>query len=172
MTISLAGTIQAKINMVLTDTTASILDTRTGALALTGPTTSAIADGTGANQAQDLFTQTAALADAGAVSLDFSGGALTNPFGTTISWSALKLLFIENTSVESSLEVTGNLWDDISGGTTETLTIAPRSFYWQTMMDAGGQAIVAGTGDTITLTHASDGSLSLTYKVVALGETA
>jgi len=169
MATSLSGSIKHTWNFNYQETSTDDVETASSAVNQTGPASTAVTDGNGANQAEQLYSKSGTLADAASSNFDLSG-ALTDIWGNTISWTELKGLYIENQGTDSILEVTGNLWDAIAGGIASAkLNILPGASYSQTFLTAGGVTVTNTSQDTITLTHASDGSLTLTYKLIAIG---
>ena len=169
MAYELSGSIRTSISTFLIDTSTDDEESASAAIKFSGPATTSFANGSGANQASGQYTANGTLADEAAVSFDFSG-ALTDVFGQTITWTKLKLLMISNEGTDSSLKITGNLWENIAGNVSlSQLDINPGSIYLQTWMDANGEAIVGAANDVITLTHASDGDDPITYRIIALG---
>jgi len=169
MAYELSGSIQATLTTNLVDTSTDDEESAFASIAFTIPATTQIANGSGANQASGQYTANGTLEDEAAVSFDFSG-ALTDVFGQTITWTKLKLLMISNEGTDSSLKITGNLWENIAGNVSPSqLDINPGSMYCQTWLDANGEPIVGAANDVITLTHASDGSADITYRIIALG---
>ena len=126
-----------------------------------------LANGTGAGQANLIFSDSRSLADDANEVLDFyASGTLTDAFGTDLTMTKLKLLIIVNTSTEATLKIGGgaaavNLFADAS----DILTLPPDGrFLWS---DPNGLTITADKD--LNLLHGGQGTAALVYKVIAVG---
>lgn len=165
MATSLTGHFDTRLYTAYTDDTTGIVEKPQSSINFTTPLT--IANGAGANQAADQFTETGTLASAATKNFDFFGG-LTNQFGTTISWAKMKALVIKNRGTDSTLKVYGNLMTNVLGHASAKLVIPPGCVYAHTFMSAAG-ITVQSAQEIITLEHAADGSLAITYDLMVLG---
>lgn len=133
-----------------------------------------LTDGTGASQADRMFTDTRTLAASATEDLDLSG-SLTNAFGTTVTFARIKLLLVfADAGNTNNVNVTrpasnGVPWALAAG---DGVAVAPGEFKLLLCRgDATAIAVTAGTGDLITFTN-SAGSTSVTYTVIIIGASA
>lgn len=127
--------------------------------------------GDAANQAEKMFfderTVTATTAD----NLDLAG-SLTDPFGNTLTFAAIKavLIAVDSPDGSKSLQVgpraVANAWVGPFGDASDYLTV----YCWLTLINpsAAGWSVTAGTGDLLCIYN--PGATSVTYRVLILGE--
>ncbi len=125
-------------------------------------------DGTGANEANEFFSDTQVLASA-SVNLDLAGG-LTNAFGSAITFVTVKELTVRNKSTTAGQDLTlsGSFLDnDMLGGGSSTVVLGPSgTFFVSSPVD--GFTVTPGTGDVLTLTNA----VSFSFDIAILGTIA
>lgn len=128
-----------------------------------------LTSGTGANQADVVYSASRSLADDANEVLDFyASGTLTDAFGTALTIETLKLLIVSNTSTDASLLIGGGavavtLFDDI----TDIVTIPPGGKFMISAPDATGVDIT--TNKDLNLLHGGQGTSALVYKIIAIG---
>jgi hypothetical protein len=125
------------------------------------------ANGTGSGQANLIFRDQRTLLTGANETLDLAG-ALTDPFGATLTFGHVKALIIENTSTARTLTVGGaaaNAWETwtSAGG---TVTVPPGGIF-SICAPAAGFAVTAGTGDLLKI--ANDAGSSCTYNLIIIG---
>lgn len=130
-----------------------------------------LADGTGADQANQVFSDTRSLAASGSEDLDLAGG-LSNAFGQTLTFSAVKALLIKASSSNAhDLKVGGaatNAFASWVGDATDVLVIKPGGALLLVAPDADGYAVTVDTGDVLTV--ANGGAVSaISYDIVIVG---
>lgn len=128
-------------------------------------------NGTGANQANMWWHDQRTLAASGTESLDFAGGS-TSAFGTTITLTSLKGVFVYAASGNTNdVQVTRPATNGIPWLMAAGDGIALKPGAWFVWLDpsANGATVTAGTGDLITFTNSAAGT-SVTYDVFILGE--
>ena len=128
------------------------------------------ASGTGAGQANSVFTDTRTLTASGTENLDLSGG-LTDAFGNTLAFTRVKaILVVARSANTNDVEVTRPASNGVplflSAG--DGVTIPPDGQFFLVAPDADGIAVTASTGDIITITNSAGGS-SVTYDIVIVG---
>jgi hypothetical protein len=133
-----------------------------------------LADGTGADQADQSWHDQRTLASGSGEDLDLSG-ALADAFGDTVSLARVKALFVENLSPENTL-VLGNAasaaWSGPLGGATQTLRLRPGGVLLIVAADATAYAVTAGSADTLRVAHGGETAGALEYRVIVIGATA
>jgi len=102
--------------------------------------------------------------------LDLAGG-LTDAFGSTLTFTTVKLLMIKNTSTTSgeNLTLSGNFLElDPFSGTSPTLDIDPGGvLFLSSPID--GYTVTGSTADILTINSGSD---TITYEIVIVGTVA
>lgn len=121
------------------------------------------ANGSGASQASSSFHKTGTLAASETLTLDFaSGGGLVDQFGTAIAMTAIKAVYIRNTTASGNLLVGGS--NAIVGG---GLILHAGEFLLKADPTAAGWAVANGSSDTLTL--GNSGASDITYEIAVLG---
>ncbi len=131
----------------------------------------AYANGTGANQANQVWTDERTLADAASETLDLAG-SLVDEFGGTVTFTAIKAFLIQNESADAFLLFEPGDTNGFTGpfaDASDQLKIPPGGCLLLTNPTAAGWAVTAGTGDIIKLSHDGTGSNTLTYKIAIIG---
>ena len=128
-----------------------------------------LTSGTGDNQLNAFYSDTRTLA---ATNESFDLNAVTDSFGATLNFTALKLVYVKNKSITTAqyLQLSGNFWDgDTSqlgplGGTSPVAYIGPGGvFLWYSPIN--GATVTNTTKDTITVTNAA----SFDYDIIIGG---
>lgn len=149
------------------------LDLTKAVASLTYAKTGSLSTGTGANQADRIFSDTRTIAASGTDDLDLNG-VLTDPLGTVISLLRVKLIAVYAAAGNTNNVIMGggtNPVTTIMGGTTPTLNIRPGGMLLLTAPDAVAYAVTAATADILRFANSGAGS-TVTYDVVIIGSTA
>lgn len=132
------------------------------------------ANGTGANQADRVWSDRRTLAASASESLDLAA-TLTDPFGATLTLARVKVLLIEAAAANTNNVVIGgaasNAFTSLFGDATDKLVIRPGGFLLLAAPDATAYAVTAGTGDLLQVANSGAGS-SVTYDVTVIGASA
>jgi hypothetical protein len=158
----------AKISMGFSSTQTNALDVTTGRAVTNICQGWNFANGTGADQASAVFTDTRTLSASATEDLDLAG-VLTDAFGTTIAADRIKAIMITaaagNTNdVQVTRPANGVPMFMASG---DGVAIGPGGGFMLVAPNANGINVTASTGDLITVTN-SAGSTSVTYTVAIL----
>jgi len=133
-----------------------------------------LATGTGADQADKVFSDQRTLTASATEDLDLAG-SLVDALGATITFARIKALIIRAASGNTNNVVIGaagaNPWTGPLGGTTPTITLRPGGLVCLIAPDATAWAVTAGTGDLLKVAN-SAGSTSVTYDIVIIGASA
>lgn len=154
----------------------SALDLTTGSAPLTVRRVVSLTSGTGAGQADRVFSDRRTLAASASEDLDLAG-VLTDAFGQTITFARIKGLIISAATSNTNNVVVGNATSNgfVSwvGAAAHTVTVRPGGTLALIagQADATGYAVTAGTGDLLKVAN-SGGSTSVTYDVVLIGASA
>lgn len=163
----------ANINLGVGGSYARTVDLLTSNVSIAFPTkTVALTYGTGANQADRLFTDTRTLAASTTEDLDVAAGALTDVFGTTFTLAELKVLIVCASSSNTNNVVLGGDASSVPFLSTAATTTAikPGGCFTLTDPSASGIAVTAGTGDIVQVAN-SGGGTSVSYDIVMIGSS-
>lgn len=127
-------------------------------------------NGTGADQVNQVFTDTRTLSASATENLDLAG-SLADAFGNTIALTKLKAILITAASGNTNdVQVTRPASNGVplflAAG--DGLPVKPDGFFLWVAPDAAGVTVTASTGDLLTITNSAGGS-SVTYTVVIIG---
>lgn len=131
--------------------------------------------GTGANKANQHWHDDRSLSSGANDDLDLAGG-LTDIFGTTVTFTIVKAIYIKNKSTTDALRVGGGGANEWVGATTpflatgDKLVIPPSGELLLQCPTAAGWPVTAGSADVLRLTHPGTTSAALTYDIFILGE--
>ena len=126
--------------------------------------------GAGANQANEVFSDTRTLADNTSESLDLAG-SLTNPFGVTVAFARVKLIYIKNKSSTQVLSIGGaasNQFVNWVADSSDIIKLRPGGVLLLIAPDATGYAVTAGTGDLLKIANGNAGQ-STDYDIILVG---
>lgn len=129
------------------------------------------ANGTGALQANMWWHDQRTLNASATENLDLAG-SLTSVFGTTITFTSMKALFVYAASGNTNdVQVTrpasnGVPWLMAAG---DGIALKPGAWFMWVDPSANGPTVTGGTGDLITFTNSAGGT-SVTFDVFILGE--
>ena len=127
-------------------------------------------NGTGAGQANMLFTDERTLSASASEDLDLAGG-ITDAFGDTITFTKIKAIIIQAAAGNTNNVLVGGAAAAIAGlfgDVADVQVIRPGGLYMIVAPDATGIAVAAGTADDLKIAN-SAGSSSVTYKIAVLG---
>lgn len=131
-------------------------------------------NGTGAGQADLIFTDTRTLSASASESLDLAG-SLTDAYGATMTFARIKAVIVAAASGNTNdVQVTRPASNGVplflAAG--DGLPVRPGGFIVPlACTDATAIPVTAGTGDLLTFTN-SAGSTSVTYTVIIIGASA
>ena len=159
---------------------ATLADTApTGDLATAAPGTSRVsvthgvrlATGTGAGQADLMFSDTRTLGDGSSEDLDLAG-VLTDAFGATITNVRIKAIYIQAAAANTTdLTIGGgaNDWSTLLNG---TIVLRPGGSFQAIagVADATAWTVTAGTGDSLQVANSAGASAD--YDIVVIGASA
>jgi hypothetical protein len=147
------------------------LDLGTAELPLARLATLAFTSGTGAGQADRLFTDTRTIAPSGTDDLDLAG-SLVDAFGATITFARVKGLYIAAAAANVNDVVVGgaaaNQFFTPFGSATDKLKVRSGGVLLLAATDATAYAVTAGTGDLLRVANSGAGT-SVNYDIVIVG---
>lgn len=132
-----------------------------------------LTSGTGAGQADLVFTDTRTLSASGTENLDLAG-SLTDAYGATMTFARIKGLIIfaasgNTNDVQVTRPASNGVPVFMAAG--DGIAVRPGGLFAWACSDATGVAVTASTGDLITVTN-SAGTTGVTYTVVVFGASA
>lgn len=156
------------VRLVATETSALDLVTASAPVSFSARTR--LTTGTGANQADKIFTDTRTLSASATEDLDVSG-ALTTPLGGTFVIARIKAIIVTAASTNANnVNVTRPAANGVplflAAG--DGVPVKPGGAFVWVAPDVTGIAVTAATGDLVTFTN-SAGATSVTYSVVFIG---
>lgn len=164
--------LSATIKASLSATHTNVLDLATASFPLSIQQALTLTDGTGANQADRIFSDTRTLSASANEDLDLSG-SLTNAYGT-VTFARIKAVFViadaANTNNVNVSRSTSN-GVPLFLAATDGIAVRPGGIFLWACSDATGVAVTAGTGDLLNFAN-SAGSTSVNYSVVIIGASA
>lgn len=160
---AVSGSIKATMNFAQTATGGLA----TASSSLNESISLSFADGTAANQANVLWSDSRTLT-ATSEDLDLAG-VLASVYGVTVALARVKGLYIKNTHATASLTIGGassNAWATLFGDATDKLVIPPGGFVLLAAPLATGYTVTAGTGDKLKI---DSGASTIIYRIALLG---
>lgn len=129
-----------------------------------------LAHGSGANQANKVFTDQRTIAASTTEDLDLNGGGLLDALGTVLVFAQVRVLYIK-AAIANVNNIT--LFGDansvpILGTAATTVTLKPGGIFLFVDPSAAGVAVTAGTGDIIQVANAGAGT-SVVYDIIIVG---
>ena len=165
LTAKITAGVSAKLDNTIDFGSAAATVTRAYELALT--------NGTGAGQADRLWSDQRTLTASATEDLDLAG-VLTDALGTTLSLARIKGLIVAAAAANTNTVVLGgagsNGFTSWVGGAAHTVTIRPGATFalFCGSGDATGYAVTAATGDILKVANGG-ASTSVTYDIVVIG---
>lgn len=156
-----------------TCTLTNALDLATVTMPLESTNRIRLSSGTGADQADLIWSDTRTLNASATEDLDLAA-SLTGPLGTTLTFARVKAVIVSAASGNTN---NVNVTRPASNGVPlflaagDGIAVRPGGVIAAVAPDATAYAVTAGTGDLITFTN-SAGSTSVTYSVVIVGASA
>ena len=164
-----ASGLTANINIGVGGSYSSTVDLMTSQATLAfGSHPIALTYGTGANQADRMFSDTRSIS--GAEDLDISGGALTDAFGTTFTIAELKVLIVCTPTTNTANVV---LFGDaasvpVLNTAATTVTLKPGACFFYSDPSAAGTTVTNSTGDVI---QAAPSAGTQAYDILIIGSS-
>ena len=152
----------------------SALDLQSRVAALNFSRGFSLDDGTGAGQADKIWSDTRTLTASANEDLDLAG-VLTDAFGAVITFVKVKGIFVAAAAGNTNNVVVGaaaaTQFVGPFGAATHTVAVAPGGFFAICRSDATGWAVGAGASDFLRIANSAGGT-SVTYDIVLLGTSA
>lgn len=167
-------TLTSSVTVDLSALLTSALDLSTGTSPLDISQHYPLSSGTGANQADRVWSDTRTLAASASENLDLAG-VLTDAFGATLTFVKVKALLVR--------AATGNTNDVLVGGhasaafvnwvsdATDIVVVKPGGLFLLVAPNAAGYGVTATTADLLKVANSS-GTTGVTYDIAILGTSA
>ncbi len=128
-------------------------------------------DGTGANQAKEMWIDTRILAASATENLDLAG-VLADVFGNVLTFTKIKAILVTADPTNTNDVLVGGhataAFATCFGDVTDVVKVKPGGIFLITAPDVNGLAVTATTGDLIKVTN-SAGTTSITYTIAIIG---
>ena len=132
-----------------------------------------LTDGTGAGQADRVWSDRRTLAASASEDLDLAG-ALMDVFGATVTLARVKALYVAASAANTNDVVIGaaaaNAWSALLGE-SGTVTVRPGGLLLVVAPDATAYPVTGDTGDLLRVANGAGGS-SVTYDICVIGASA
>lgn len=165
---SQSSIISLKINSTLESVLTNLAKTKSE---ISKEYTYKLADGTGANQADEVFSDTRTLATSTAEDIDLNG-VLVNAFGESVSFTTVKAFIVhaskDNTDNISVVAKATNGWVAPFVAAEDGVTLRPGGTMMIINPDVTGMPVTAGSTDLLTLTNLNSGA-SGAYDIILIG---
>lgn len=127
------------------------------------------ANGTGANQANVIWSDRRTLTASTTEDLDFAGGGLTDAFGAAIAPTKIRMVLVVSASSNvQNITLFGDANSvPLLNTAATTVTLQPKGVYLFTAPTAAGVTVTATTGDIIQV--ANGAGVSVTYDIIVIG---
>lgn len=163
--------INAQVKLVIAATLANSIDVGSVNYPVNYGANYNFADGTGANQAKEIFTDTRTLTASSTEDLDLSG-SLADAFGNTLNFAKVKAIIVIAAAANTNDVLVGgasaNQVSSFFGDVTDVVKVKPGGMFCLVAPDATGYAITAGTADLLKVANSSGGT-AVTYTIVIIG---
>ncbi|MFB8242000.1 hypothetical protein ACFC58_36245 [Kitasatospora purpeofusca] len=150
------------------------LDLVTGRAPLDFAAAIALGSGTGANQADMIWSDTRTLAASATEDLDLAG-VLVGAFGNTLTFARIKGLIVRAAGANANTVVVGGAASNGFVGwvadSTDKVNVRPGGVLGLFAPDATGYPVTAGTGDLLRIGNGGAGT-AVTYDIVVIGASA
>lgn len=132
----------------------------------------AITNGTGADQANNVFADERSIAASSSEELDLAG-VLANALNATLTFTAIKaILIVADADNGGNITIGGaatNTFVGPFGDATDTIVLGPGDAFLVTRRSAAGMGVTAGTGDKLKFANSDAGAAGV-YRVIIIGE--
>ena len=165
------ATLSARIALALSGLFENVLDVGSASYPLAFNQNFNFANGSGANQAASIFTDTRTLAASATEDLDLNG-VLTDAFNATIAFTKIRALIICADAGNTNDVVVGGAASNgaisFFGASTDKVKVKPGGMFVLVAPDANGYGITAATADLLKVANSSSGT-GVTYTIIVVG---
>lgn len=165
--------LDTRIKLTLASVLSSALDLQPRTAPLSLAKNIALTNGTGANQADLLWSDQRTVAASATDSVDLAG-SLSDAFGGSLTFARIKLLVVlAATGNTNNVVVTRPASNGVPlfSAAGDAVPVRPGGLFVWACSDATGVAVTAGTGDLLDFVNSGAGS-SVVYDVAIVGSSA
>lgn len=166
----MAQTFTGSLKVAVTGTLTNSSDLGTDTSVINYSKSYGITNGTAADNANMIWSDTRTLNASTAEDLDLAGG-LTNAFGTTVTFTKITGIIISAAAANTNLVLVGgdaNGFVNWVASATDIIKVRPGGTFALYSNDATGYAVTGGTGDVLQIENSSSGT-SVTYDIILIG---
>jgi hypothetical protein len=167
----MASTFSGRLALNLDAMLNSALDVGNGEYRAQWGSSYVLENGTGANQANALFTDTRTLSASATENLDLAG-SLVDAFGATIAFDKIKALIVKADAANVNDVLVGGAASAQAsaffGDVTDVVKVKPGGTVAFIAPDANGYDVTATTADLLKIAN-SAGSTSVSYTIIIIG---
>lgn len=170
-------TLRANLSIAAVASLSAQLDLTLAAAPLTVTYLATLASGTGAGQADKMFSDTRTLTASSSEDLDLAG-SLVDALGATVTFVKIKGLIVAAAAGNTNNVVVGGVAAGLASGpilpqTTGQVTLRPGAAFAVICgaADATGYPVTATTADLLHIANGSSGT-SVTYDIIIIGTSA
>lgn len=167
----MADSFNGSLSVMIGATLTGALDVGTGTHVINETYKTSFINGTGIDQANQMWSDQRVLTASSSEELDLAG-SLTNAFGTTLTFTSIKGIVVKAISTNTNDVVIGGAVSNaflLFGDATDTIAVKPNGSFCIVNPAADGYTVTAGTGDLLKITN-SGGGTSITYDITIIGE--
>lgn len=166
--------VNTTLRVVAAATQTNPLDLVTGRAPLDLDISIPLGSGTGANQADMIWSDQRTLAASATEDLDLAG-VLVGAFGNVLTFARVKAIIVRAAATNANAVVVGGAASNGLVGwvadATDKLNIRPGGMFELVAPDATAYPVAAGTGDLLRIGNGGAGT-SVTYDIVIIGASA
>ena len=169
-------TLSSKINLRIASNLSSALDLVNAQANLSQSLSVELDSGTGAGQADKVFSDTRTLAASGTENLDLAG-SLTDALGASVSFAKVKAIYIKAAAANTNNVIVGGdattTFFPMFADETDALVLRPGAAFLLVAgdADATGYAVTAATADLLKITNSAGGT-PVSYDIIIIGTSA
>jgi hypothetical protein len=149
----------------------NVLDLATATVPISFTKTWTFTDGAGANQVDQVWSDTRTLSASATEDLDLAG-VLTNSFGVTVSFARVKVLWVAPASGNTNNVQVGGAaaaqFVNWVANSSDIVNVRPNGGFLLVAPDATGYAVTATTADLLKFANSAAGT-GVTYDIVIIG---
>lgn len=167
----MATTFNGSLSFSLRGYLTKTLDIGTASLTVPYDKRYTLSNGTGADQGNMIWSDTRTISASGTDDLDLYGG-LTNAFGDTMNFTAIKGVFIFAASGNTNNLLIGGDTNAIGnwvGNVNDIIVVKPGGMFCLYDPSAGGYGVTNTTADVLQIANSSSGT-SVDYDILVIGE--
>jgi hypothetical protein len=165
--------LSTRVSMDLAATLTSALDLTSPSAPLTYKRDLIWGSGTGASQADKVWSDQRTLTASSTEDLDLAGGSLTDALGGSLTFARVRALLIYAASGNTNNVVVGGDSNALlfGGAAAHTVTVRPGGLFFLAAPDSTGYVVTASTGDILQVANSGAGT-SVTYDIIVIGASA